>query len=110
MGRTKEQARQWLIRKLGGYVEPQIVRTEYRHVRSDLEHLRHKLIFSREESSYVSPEYIRGRMVNDLAKHIVGKVNIKRSDEETNYLGEVVIYEADLWVCFDPPVPTMVDA
>lgn len=57
MGRTKEQARQWLIRKLGGYVEPPIVRTEYRHVRSDLEHLRHKLLFTKEESSYGKAEF-----------------------------------------------------
>ena len=101
-----DKARRWLIRKLGGVENTAIPKTEYRIMRTSMEHLRQRLVFTREESEYITPDFIRARLVHELADKIAGRVRIQKSGDD--HYGDVVIYEMELWVAFDPPVPTRV--
>lgn len=97
-----------LIRMLGGIENSHITATEYRIMRTNMEHLRQRLVLSREEAAYASPDHIRSRMVYDMAKNIVGRVQIRRS-AEIGYRDQVEIYEIDLWVSFEPPMGNRVE-
>lgn len=97
-----------LIRMLGGIEDSHIPMTEYSIMRTRMEHLRHRLVLTMEEAAFVSPDYIRSRMVHEIAKNIVGRVRIRKSAGlEPRDLVE--IYEIDLWVSFDPPMGTRVE-
>lgn len=98
--------RKWLIRKLGGVENTAIPTTEYSIKRTSVEHLRQRLIFSREESEYITPEFIQARLLHELADHIAGRVRFQKVGGD--HYGDVVVYEMELWVAFDPPVPTRV--
>lgn len=87
MGNTIDKARRWMIRKLGGVENTAIPKTEYRIMRTSMEHLRQ-------------------RLVHELADKIAGRVRIQKSGDD--HYGDVVVYEMELWVAFDPPVPTRV--
>lgn len=106
MGNTIDKARRWMIRKLGGVENTAIPKTEYRIMRTSMEHLRQRLVFSREESEYITPEFIQARLVHELADQIAGRVRFQKVGDD--HYGDVVVYEMELWVAFDPPVPTRV--
>lgn len=99
--------RKWLIRKLGGVENTATPTTEYRIMRTSMEHLRQRLVFTREESEYITPDFIQAKLVHELADQIAGRVIFKKVGYD--HYGDCVVYEMELWVAFDPPVPTRVD-